>query len=285
MGTDAYLNNMYSVNYYHLALKCPAILQINKSIPKDFVYETIVFEDNIEIYKQSIENFAAYILYKIIKESLITKTSIITYESYFYKTMLGFVTKEFPEKNYNSSLTAKYWMMLLKIQVKIDQLINNKNVIEVVTNYKTYHNFKHINSNIKNFSYFNEHLICLIYEDETLDLINVFPFSDNYYNSLNLYILGSIDYFKNILKHIHCFNISLESSLFNYKNIEIDNKKRLQLSKLYDSLVLDFNFSKLYNCGSCFLKSSCNPLVKIYGLKPNIYLANSKKINILNLGH
>lgn len=280
---NTYLKNMYSINYFNLAQKCPALLQINSLIPKDFIYQTIVFEDNIDIYKQSIENFASFIIYKIIKDSLETKANLVTYESYFYKTMLGFVTKEFPEKEFNSGLTAKYWMLLLKIQLKLDELINNKNVIKVLTNNKTYHNFKHLNSNIKNFSYYTQHLICLVYADESIDLINLFPFSDNYHNNLNMYILASLNYFKTSLKHIHCINISMENPSFNYKNIEISDLKFNRLNKLYESLILDFNFSKVYNCTSCIIKTSCSPLVKVYGLKPNIYLNKGTKINILNL--
>ena len=67
---------MYSINYFNLAQKCPALLQINSLIPKDFIYQTIVFEDNIDIYKQSIENFASFIIYKIIKDSLDETESI-----------------------------------------------------------------------------------------------------------------------------------------------------------------------------------------------------------------
>lgn len=282
METDNlnYLSKLYSINYFKLANFCPNTLQINKYHPlayKNF----IVFEDNAEFYKSSYHTYAAFLLTKIFKNAYDTKMSILTYESYFYKSMLGFMSKEFPELSFDSTLTAKYWMLILEIQLKLDIIVYDKDVVNVIFNHKAYQPFKHINSNIKPFSYYLENFIVVLLKDGTLKIVNFLPLISDI-NVVNFYTLSTINYYPNINQIVSIY-IDLESPKYLIKYLSINEYKATSAKKIYNSYSIDFNSPNLSNCTNCFLQKDCSASIRLAGIAPPIYSKKTNKIKLLNI--
>jgi len=276
---DSYLKSQHTLNFFKLALKCPILVSPTNETSlytKESLSDLIVFEKYETIYLNSAENFAAYIILNIFKNSLATNKSILEYESYFYKTMLGYSLKYFNEDHFNAKLVASYWKLILDIQVKILKIMEEQTVKSVDYCSSIYLNCKHLNSNIKPFSYQIENLITLTHVDESITVVNILPKSkDN--SSINLYNLALLKYYGTSFRNSYVFYINLESPSYSFKNFSPASQLNM-LIKYYDALVVDFNTPNLFNCSSCYFSESCKDKFKITPVEPDIQFKKRKLI-------
>lgn len=259
MIESSYYRKQHSINYFNLALKCPELIThgttTRKVYNKNILPYTIVFQDTVVLYEESVNTIASFLLYKIIKNCLVTKTDINTYESYFFNSILGFckLTKKDPDL-FDPSLVAKYWVMLLEVYNRVLKLTLNQNIKKVEILPETYKPFVHLNiSDIKPFSYKITPLIKLIFIDNTFSFIDIFPYFDS---TFSLYHLALAHEYKEKLINIYGFYLSMNSVNYTYKTVNIHSNYS-SFSNIYSSYKVDFKIPSVFNCSTCFMKNDC----------------------------
>lgn len=276
MDNAKYLSRIHSINYLQVGLFCPAALA-TKDRYTFFTNSLTSFEDDSDIYKKSINNYAAYLVFKVIKNSFHTSDSILTYENYFYKTCTGYYLSI--NKEVDASLIAKYWLMLLNIYNSILTINNGKEVKNLIYNDRIYLKYPHINSNVKNFSYYIENLLQLEFVDGTFGIINIVP---EFPGGINLLITALSEYYKHTLNVIYLFKLSLNSPKSTFSSIYMSEIKLKQFTNIYSKLVVNFNLSNISNCLLCPRQDICSDQYKIYNIDPNLIYIKTNRILLLN---
>jgi hypothetical protein len=268
-----YFNNLHSLNYFSTGLFCPILLnpKIRATIyPKEAMNTFSVFEDSEETYSLSIENFMMYLVYKIFKHSYETKDVITSYESYFFNTVVGFNKKHFMQSDINTTLIAKYWKLVLNLQLKLIDILAAPSVKTVEFNKQIYLPAKHIESEIYPFSYYVQTLVTVTNIDDTITLVNLLP---TYTTNYNLYNMSVCYYYGNTLKTIYGFYLDLDSPSLVFKHTTY----KKEYSDVYSKYVMNFNKPSIYNCSSCYFKNNCTDQMKLISNKPDICKTNRKR--------
>lgn len=283
MIDPVYYKSQHTINYFNLALKCPLLVthsgDTHLVYNQDILPYTVVFQDTIVLYESNVNTIAAYLLYKIIKNCLVTKDDINTYESYFFNSIRGFCEINKKDSDlFDPSLVGKYWVMLLDIYEKILKLTLNPNVKKIdILSTEVFKPFVHLNiSEIKPFSYRISPLIKLTFIDDTFSFIDIFPYFNSY---LSIYHLALAHEFKHKLTSVYGFYLSMNSPAYSFRNINITDNY-LSFSKIYSSYKVDFKVPSVFNCSSCIFRNNCD-YFKTNDIKnntPTLYMKRLKKV-------
>lgn len=273
------LLKLQSVNNLHMALFCSNTL-MTKERYKLFYKNLIVYEDYLEIYEQDFNYFVNYIIYKIIKNSLHTTKSILTYESYFYKVISNYCLKHNLEDA--TSTIVKYWLLIINISSKILDMLNNNSIKNIYFNNKYYLPFPHQDSNVSYFSYYVEALITVEFIDNTINIINILPENNN--KLLNLNNLSFVKYFNKNLKNIYNFYLSSTTPSYEFSSLQLSQFNINLLVSLYKSQNVSFNKANISNCNLCPLHNICKNSYKLYNTIPivNKPINREASVKLLN---
>lgn len=260
-------------NALYLALFCPNTLMTTSY--KDFIDLLPTIELHEKFYLDSFNSYVNYLTNIILLNSLKEKKAILTYEQYFFNTLVGFLKSV--KQEVDTKKIATLWIRVINIYKELQTIISKYEIISFEVNFKTYLPFPHNNSNVKKFSYNVNTLFTFGTKDGYVVSVILTPFS----HDINLNLLALSEYYKN-LKHV-MYHITLNSnSTFKINYITTEQKV---YTKLYNKFLVDFNKPSLTFCNFCRIKEICTNQYKIHGTLPiTDFYKKSRKIKTLSLG-
>lgn len=278
-----YVKNMktiYNIDEFNIFNFCVnSSKAYNSDLNKFVVFKELLhtFHNNEEIYEKSLESYASFISFSVIKEAILQDKNILQYEQYVFSVLSGYYKHNF-SKNIDTKILAKIWSNILFIFNKIIDISSSPLYKNILQYKQLYSSFKHINAN-HNSNYCAE--IPLIFEKEDgVDVFLIVPrLKNNYYNILIPFLLS---YFKSKIHNLYIIDLSLNSIDYSFTSIPVNNILLNQYRKHKDTLFIDFNKINYQNCVFCPLTCNKNELlVTRFEITP--FNKNKKIIRTINI--
>lgn len=272
MIEDVPLTKFYHVNDFALGLYCYNSIGI-RSKYNIFKEKIIEFVPQDICYIEDYDYYTSYLLLDFLKRSFDEKVSINNFENKYFSLINAYVSKNFKGKVLeNKNLdAATRWSNLLKINLKILEIVSENPPKSIVFNYRIFLPFNTNDFNSKRNSYFLTIPITLIYENhiEVIDIV----FSE----ILNLHTLSLIKYFEYSLKVVHNFQFDIFTGFSTYSCLKLNKNLTQNYIKYYESLLVD-SVPKLINCTTCIANKICTKQSLLKGHIPFKYIKTTKEI-------
>lgn len=242
-----------TVNILQVGLACPFIFKQSdyKSLSKD-LYS--VYQSDTKLYKDTLESFLSFISQAVIREALRTNQIILSFESYFYRTVLSYCESnsiQDPPK-----IASRAWIKIEQVYLKLKEFVQSSDIIEVTYLDKYHLRHPHNNYTVKPFSYSLDSIITIKDSDGFITLVEIFPKEQEI---SSLYNLSALKYFGSKLKTLVniCFNSSSIFTYFHIKQYDVP-----KLLKIFNTLIVNFDYPSLGYCSSCPAKEQCTSKMK-----------------------
>lgn len=242
-------NQYYHIDDVVLSSFCPNTNKVNKKdkyiIFKDYLHS---FHNIPELYESSANNYAAYIIYSILLNSLELNKNILSYEHYFYNVMTGF--SEQTGNKITSSNIAKYWNLLVGVYDELLVEVSKPNVKEVLVIQKKLSTTKFINIDRVNNSYYWDIPVQIIYDNGSVRNILIIPFNNNLNIFSNFLVLNTINQYRNN-GYLSIIQVYMDTINLKFNNIALTDSILRYIDKFIKDFYIDFSTSNLANCSVC----------------------------------
>lgn len=254
------MKTAYNIDEFNISNFCVNTFKaFNKHNNKFHLFKHLLhtFHDDDEMYEQSFEEYASYISFVVIKDSLIQNKNILTYEQYVFNVLSGFY-KQKTDKLIDSKILAKIWSNIVFIFNFILDKSSNPNYNNISFFERLYTTFSHINNQTNFNSYYFD--VPLIFEKEDgYDVLLILPKIKNIYYNITINFL--IKYFKNKLHNIFIVELDLNNHSYDILEINVNNTLLNNFRKYNETLYIDFNKINYQNCSICPLSCTKSELL------------------------
>ena len=252
--------DMFHIDEYLISSFCiNTIKASNKTLDKFVLFNKNLnsFHDDGTIYEQSFEDYSNYLIYQIVKDSLLMNKNILEYESYLYNVLTSFSAEKL-NKKVNAKNIARVWHNLLSVMSFIMDQSSLESVLKIEYFPEIVINKRHINTRKMNSNYYIKPTL-ILYFKEGVEIINLLPSHDNH-TVFNINTQELIKYFGKRLLYMHTFELN---NNFNCKLSSIKISKSLlnTINKSLDDQYIDFKKINNHNCNICPLTCSVKELL------------------------
>lgn len=262
MTTDESIvrSDMYHIDEFLISSFCPnTVKAFNKELDKFVLFKSMLnsFHDDGDIYENSLEDYANYITYQIIKDALLLQKNILTYEAYLYNVLTSF-SEEKLNKKINPKNIAKVWNNIVTIMARIVEVSSSENILEINYLPEIIVSKKHINVQKMNSNYFLKPLMVLFFKDG-VEVINIIPSFKNHF-IFNINNQEIIKYFGKSLKKIHIFELTSKLSC-EPSVLTISDNLLNKIKNLTELQYIDFKKINTNNCNNCPLSCTVKEIL------------------------
>lgn len=254
------MKTAYNIDEFNISNFCVNTFKaFNKHHNKFHLFKHLLhtFHLDDEMYENSFEDYASYISFVVIRESLIENKNILTYEQYVFNVLSGFYKQKY-DKLVDSKLLAKIWSNIVFIFNYILNKSSSSDYNNIYFFERIYTTFSHINNQTNFNSYYFD--VPIIYEKENgYDVLLILPKINNLY--YNIVINFLLKYYKNKLHNIFVIELDTQNNSYETTDIAVNNVLLNSYRKYNETLYIDFNKINYQNCSLCPLSCTRSELL------------------------
>lgn len=271
--------SMFHIDEFIISSFCPNTIKINGAVENKFQLFSkylSVFHNDESLYEQDIYRYSSFISYKILIDSLVNNTNILTYESYLINTLKGF-SEQVDGKSLPMPQLVKIWNNLIQIYNVLLDLSKDSAVKSIKYNFDIYFNLKHINVDKMSSNYYMTIPVLIEYSDRVVPVLFLPKEMEGLQS--NLATLLPLKYFGKKVDRMIIFGFSMYNFSYTYNLTTIGSKYFKDSLNFIDSCYIDFNRVNTFNCINCPLVCNTSEILNIkYKIEP--YNPKNKLIKI-----